>query len=309
MDINELAELIDSAIAEGKLPYLIYIVLMWVCAAAAVAVAFFVFRAIGLYRINRRLGIRKAWLAFFPGFWGYTLGSAADALKKRKPSNYCIHMMMVQTFYMLVSAFCSVKTVQRFYQLYEGLRWGSAASTVELLERTMTVSQDDMVFFVAYYLMTILGYIVAVVSLLCFVRILVLFRSKGSFFLVLATAFVPQVMDIYLFVMRNKSLHTDPPVFRMPGMENFGSAGGEYNASDSHSYDENPFDGDGFRKDDGESEGENEHEDDDRDNGTNAKEMPNSHGGDESSKEEKNAEANQDDENKDGENKDDEPKI
>lgn len=221
MDLEFYAEVIDGYLAEGQLSILVFAVLSSVVMAFAVIAVFFFLGAVGLYRLNRQLGNKFAWLAFIPGFSGYALGAAADGLKKRKPSNYCIHMLMLNLFYVVLNAIYYCKSAGRFIYFYEKLASGAEIDTLSLLEATMVVDQSDMVFYLVYYATTLLSYAVTFVSLLCFMRILRLYR-RGGFFLILGTIFVPQVMDVYLFAMRNAKIYPKPPVFRMPDGTLFG---------------------------------------------------------------------------------------
>lgn len=219
-ELKVIAELVDEAIANGTLTSLIQSFLMAMGLAVAAMAVFFILQAIGLYTINRRLGNKGAALAFIPGFSGYALGACADGLKKRKPSNYCIHMLMLELFYVIASVVYYVYVAGRFLWLYGALVNGHPLDTLSLLEITWSFEGADTLFLISYGAVYFLSYVVSFVSLLCYMRILQLFRSRSGFFLLLASIFVPQVMSIYLFSVRHKELYPKVPVFHMPGMEN-----------------------------------------------------------------------------------------
>ena len=216
-DVKELAALIDQIIEAGQLEMIRETFLTVAVVAILFYAVFFLLEAIGIYTINKRLGNKAAGLAFLPGVCGYALGTAADSLKKRKPSNYCIHMLMLKCFALLVTAVYAVKSLQHINTLYEALMNANGADTVKVLESVLAQGNADNVYVIAYNLSTWIGYAVTFVSLLCYARILQLFRSHNGFFLLFATIFIPQVMSVYLFAKRHADLYTKLPVFRMPG--------------------------------------------------------------------------------------------
>lgn len=215
-DVKELADLIDEVIKAGQLGYMRETFFVIAAVSLLFYAVFFLLEAIGIYTINRRLGNKGAGLAFLPGIGGYALGTAADSLKKRKPSNYCIHMMMLKSFHLLVNVVYAVKAAQYLNMLYEALMSNSGADTMTVLEGVLAKGNADSVYVIAYNLSTWVGYAVTFVSLLCYARILQLFRSHNGFFLLFATIFIPQVMSVYLFAKRHADLYTKLPVFRMP---------------------------------------------------------------------------------------------
>ena len=230
-DLKEIASFLDEIVAAGELSLLVESLAFSVLFSGAVLAVFFLLRAIGLYRINRRLGKPGAALAFIPGLSGYALGSAADALQLGKQTNLCIHMLMVELFSLIANGVYYYKTFGRFLLLYESLRVGGAGDTLALLEQTMTVDVSDPVFMIAYYATNVLNYAVIFVSFLCYRRILRLHRAGGAFILLMISMFVPQVMSVYLFASRNRAIYRKPvfafesfhenPPFRPEEYENF----------------------------------------------------------------------------------------
>lgn len=216
--IETFAQAIDAYRNAGLIEVLKYAILVAALPSAIIALAFFVLRAIGLYRLNCRLGNKGAFLAFVPGLSGYALGAAADGLKKKKPSNYQIHMLMLGLFHFILNAIVLIYTVGRFLYLIEKLEAGGDFDTLALLERTFTVAKsnpDDRVLYLSQFALQILSYAVEFVTILCYMRIVQLYR-KGGILLLLGAIFFAPVMDIYLFAMRNRPIHQYLPVFRMP---------------------------------------------------------------------------------------------
>jgi hypothetical protein len=230
-DVKELAALIDQIIEAGQLEMIRETFFTVAVVAILFYAVFFLLEAIGIYTINKRLGNKAAGLAFLPGVCGYALGTAADSLKKRKPSNYCIHMLMLKCFALLVTAVYAAKSLQHMNTLYEALLNANGTETVKVLESVLAQGNTDNVYVIAYNLSNWIGFAVTFVSLLCYARILQLFRSHNGFFLLFATIFIPQVMSVYLFAKRHADLYTSLPVFRMPG--SWEQHGGDGNASDS----------------------------------------------------------------------------
>ena len=260
-NLQEIAKLLDEAVAAGRLSYLKEMLFLTAIFTVAVMAVFFLLEAIGLYKINRRLGTRCAGLAFIPGFSGYALGAAADGLKKRKPSNYSVHMLMVKLFYTVAAVVYYVYVIGRVEWFFGALESGHPMDTFSLLRLVESYKGADRLFLISYYVVYFVGYAVTFVSLLCYARILQLFRTRGALFFLIASVTVPQVMSVYLFVMRNKELHTKPPVFRFPGMEEM-SGGGAGSApenpapfTDDH---EEDGDGDGDGDRDGDRDGDAE---------------------------------------------------
>ncbi len=222
-NLKEIAALLDEAVAEGQLGYLKEMFLLTALFTLAAMAVFFILQAIGLYTINKRLGNKGAGLAFLPGFSGYALGAAADGLKKRKPSNYAVHMLMFELFYTVSTVVYYVYFVGRLIWFFEALENGHPMDTLSLLKVVESHEGADDLFLVSYSAVYFLNYAVSFVSLLCYARILQLFRSRGAFFLLIASVTVPQVMSVYLFVMRRKELYPNPPVFRFPGTDGDGA--------------------------------------------------------------------------------------
>ncbi|MBR2907638.1 MAG: hypothetical protein IKC26_06280 [Clostridia bacterium] len=215
IDIQSLAELIDAYLEMGSPEMLKYAFFFSLLGGLAVSAVFFFLRAIGLYRLNKRLGNKGALLAFVPGLSGYALGAAADGLKKRKPSNYCIHMLMLGLFRFILNAVSWIYLGGRFIFLYEKLLAGGEIDTVALLTRVFTVDRGDQPLYLATLALSIVDYVVVFVSLLCYLRILQLYR-RGGFLVILGTILMPQVIDVYLFAVRNSPIYVNPPVFHMP---------------------------------------------------------------------------------------------
>ena len=216
--IETFAQAIYAYQEAGQIELLKYALLVALIPSAVVALVFFLLRAVGLYRLNIRLGNKGAFLAFVPGLSGYALGAAADGLKKRKPSNYQIHMLMLGLFRFVLNALVVVHMIGRGLFLIETLEAGGELDTLALLERTFTVGRtdpNDRVLYLSYIALQILSYVVEFVSILCYMRIIQLYR-KGGFLLLLGAIFFSPVMDIYLFAMRNRPIHQYLPVFRMP---------------------------------------------------------------------------------------------
>lgn len=216
--IETFAQAIYAYQEAGQIELLKYALLVALIPSAVVALVFFLLRAVGLYRLNIRLGNKGAFLAFVPGLSGYALGAAADGLKKRKPSNYQIHMLMLGLFRFVLNALVIVHMIGRGLFLIETLEAGGELDTLALLERTFTVGRtdpNDRVLYLSYIALQILSYVVEFVSILCYMRIIQLYR-KGGFLLLLGAIFFSPVMDIYLFAMRNRPIHQYLPIFRMP---------------------------------------------------------------------------------------------
>lgn len=241
IDIESLAELIDWCMEAGNPALLKYTFLFSLGISLAIVAVFFLLRAVGLYRLNRRLGNKYACLAFVPGLSGYALGAAADGLKKRKPSNYCIHMLMLGLFHFALNVVSYIYVGGRILFLYEKLTAGGEIDTVQLLTRVFTVDQGDQPLYLVTLALSIVDYVVVFVSLLCYMRILQLYR-RGGFFVLFCTILVPQVMDVYLFAMRKHPIYEHPPVFRMPDGTTFGS--GFDDRDDDSSCDSEPNDSD-----------------------------------------------------------------
>ncbi|MBO5271112.1 MAG: hypothetical protein J6B77_10020, partial [Clostridia bacterium] len=240
------AEMIDEIIAQGARETFAQFVVLLLGCALVISAVFFILRAVGLYRINRRLGNKGAALAFVPGLSGYAFGAAADGLRKRKPSNYCIHMLMVGLLYIASTAVFYYHVIGRFLLLYETLRTGTDVSTLTLLEETMMVSRGDTAFYLSYQISRLAGYVFTFVTMLGYLRILQLFRSRGAFFLFFSSLFIPEVMSIHLFVARNAELYPNPPVFHIPGMNDEGFPGGYPNDSENGEGPINPDDPDAY---------------------------------------------------------------
>lgn len=213
--VKEFVWIIEAYRDAGQIELLKYAILVALLPVAFVTLVFFLLRAVGLYRLNVRLGNKGAFLAFVPGLSGYALGAAADGLKKRKPSNYQTHALMLGLFRFLLDAVILVYTVGRFLFLFEKLEAGGVTDTAALVESVLYVDKSERVLYLSYVALQILTYVVEFVSLLCYMRILQLYRRGGFLVLFGAILFDP-VMDIYLFVMRNKPIHPYLPVFRMP---------------------------------------------------------------------------------------------
>lgn len=221
IDIKSLTELINAYMELGEPEMLKYAFLVSIVISLSVIAVFFILRGIGLYRLNTRLGNRCAFLAFVPGLSGYALGAAADGLKKRKPSNYQIHMLMLGLFQFVLNAVYYIYFGGRMVYLYEKLTAGGEVDVEALLTRVFTVERGNHPLYIAMVALSLLEYVVLFVSLLCYMRILQLYR-RGGFFILMLSLFVPQVMDVYLFAMRNSPIHEHPPVFQMPGGTTFG---------------------------------------------------------------------------------------
>ena len=216
--IETFAQAIDAYRNAGQIELLKYALLVALIPSALVTLVFFLLRAVGLYRLNTRLGNKGAFLAFIPGLSGYAFGAAADGLKKRKPSNYQIHMLMLGLFHFVLNVIIIIYTIGRGLFLIEALEAGGEIDTLALLERAFTVGRadpNDRVLYLSYVAFQILAYVVEFVSILCYMRIIQLYR-RGGLLILFAAIFFPPAMDIYLFVMRNKPIHQYLPVFRMP---------------------------------------------------------------------------------------------
>ena len=261
MEFIELfAQMIDAYRDAEQIELLKYAFLVALLPSAFLTLVLFLLRAIGLYRLNTRLGNKGAFLAFIPGLSGYALGAAADGLKKRKPSNYQIHMLMLGLFYFALNAIIIFGTVGRFLYLFEQLEAGVGTDTVTLLERILYVDKNERLLYLSYAALQILSYVVKFVLLLCYMRILQLYRKGGFLLLLVAIVFDP-VMDIYLFAMRNKPIHQYLPVFRMPDGTVFNPNGEGYEQNDEEPIDFGE-DGSDKKRDEDPSDGEKGSDDD-----------------------------------------------
>lgn len=220
-DYEELAKNIDLVVEQGGMGFLTQIVLsLFAISFGLIAILFFL-RAFAVARINRRLGNRGiALLAFIPGLSGYALGTVADALKRRKPSNYCIHQLMLRTFHLGVSVVYYALNAQRLLDFRAALESG-AGDTLSLLEQFMEITPADHTIYLVYMLFSILGLLVSLVDLLCYSRILTLFRSRHALLLLMLSIFIPESMTLYLLAARNKRIYMQPPVIFVTGDPNF----------------------------------------------------------------------------------------
>ena len=216
MNVKELAEMLQPVIDEGQLSMLYMMFFVYVAGLALGVTVLFLLKAIGVYHIASRMKIKGAALAFLPGFSGYAFGAVADGLKKRKPSNYSIHMLMLGLFYFLALLVYYICLGGRFIWLYEMLESGGYTDLERLLNAVFEVTTEDTVFYLAYYVQYVVGMILSVVIFLAFIRILMLFRSRRMPLLLFLSLMIPEVVNIYCFAVRNKRIYTKLPVFGMP---------------------------------------------------------------------------------------------
>ena len=254
MNVKELAEMLQPVIDAGQLSMLYLIFLVYVAGIALGVAVLFLLKAIGVYRIASRMQIRGAALAFLPGFSGYAFGAVADGLKKRKPTNYSVHMLMLGLFSFAATVVYYVCLGGRFVWLYEMLESGTYSDLEKLLVSVFEVTTTDTVFYIAYYVQYVVGMILSVVTFFAFVRILLLFRSKKMPLMLFLYLMIPEVVAIYCFAVRNKRIYTKLPTFGRPDA----SATSPFRQEEKHEEDK--------PDDDNDDHNHSDHHDDNNDN-------------------------------------------
>ena len=255
--------MLQPVIDAGQLSMLYLIFLVYVAGIVIGVTVLFLLKAIGVYRIASRMQIKGAALAFLPGFSGYAFGAVADGLKKRKPTNYSVHMLMLGLFSFAATVVYYVCLGGRFVWLYEMLESGTYSDLEKLLVSVFEVTTTDTVFYIAYYVQYVVGMILSVVTFFAFVRILLLFRSKKMPLMLFLYLMIPEVVAIYCFAVRNKRIYTKLPTFGRPdasAMPSFTQeekpeedkpTDNDYNNDDDNNIDNNDNNDNG--KDDGET--------------------------------------------------------
>lgn len=87
-----------SAIDRETLFGIIFAVVLYTAVMAAVCLALYILRAIGIYKMSKTAGVEYPWLSFIPVANSFTLGRLAERYHKNpieKPAKYSVILLIL----------------------------------------------------------------------------------------------------------------------------------------------------------------------------------------------------------------------
>lgn len=160
---------------------------------AIIAIVFYVFRAIGVYKLSKNRGYKKPWLAFIPFVNSYVLGALADNI------NLCIQKRTSFRFILLIAeTFTSVIGMMSYPLIFKMMNTGF------IYTNNPAEVMDGMSSFMAFgALSSLLGIATMVITGFVLYRIFMDYEPRnGMIYLILSLLF--QITPFFLFAIRNK---------------------------------------------------------------------------------------------------------
>lgn len=164
------------------------------------ALLYYLFEAIGLYKIAKNRGYKNAWMAFVPIASSYLIGGIADHINScsGKQSSWRIWMLIASIFSVVSSVFVSVFAFQYMEEIIQLAYYGNEPAIWDIYGRMMAVSGISSIVSIACM----------VISYIVLYKIYRDYSQNATVFLVLSilapNLFGIQLSPFFLFALRNK---------------------------------------------------------------------------------------------------------
>ncbi len=220
-EFTEFGEMFDT-LAEGIVP-MIGIFLIVLLFSFAIALAFYLLQAYGLYKMGKTVGSPAPWLAFIPVVNIYALGKIAETPTPAspKPLRYgpvLLVLNVVNTVISNISAFMMINGMIEIISNYESYEYE------ELLAELLTVSRSGS------FIVSALSFAFTVFYYIALYKLFKLFVPKSATAYLIVAVFFSVALPIMIFCLRNKPAN----VYRNTGFG--GTYGYEENNFSSNDY-------------------------------------------------------------------------
>lgn len=144
---------------------IIFAVVIYTAVMAAVCLALYVLRAIGIYKMSKTAGVEYPWLSFIPVANSFTLGRLAERYHKNpieKPAKYSVILLILHivekiieiffAVFLCIAAVTSVREIMGVALYDEPIKLSAALSFIPLILSTFLLMLSALAFAIVKYI-------------------------------------------------------------------------------------------------------------------------------------------------------------
>ena len=168
-------------------------------ASAALAVTFYVLKAVGIYKMSKSLGFRGRWFAFVPYFCDFAYGRLAGAQNKENPKKFAKLLLSLNIVASVLTVFSTLLISLSFIDLL------FAADNALLNNETLdTASLQSFIIPIVFMIVAIFVYIAYyIVFYVCTYKIFKVFAKQNAVLYLVLSILFSFLLPIFLFINKD----------------------------------------------------------------------------------------------------------
>lgn len=198
-----------SAIDRETLFGIIFAVVLYTAVMAAICLALYILRAIGIYKMSKTAGVEYPWLSFIPAANSFTLGRLAERYHKNpieKPAKYSVILLILHIIekiieilfavFLCIAAVTSVREIVGAALYDEPIKLSAALSFIPLILSSFLLMLSALAF--------------AIIKYIALWRVYSSFDGKNAVLFTVLSVLFNFLEPVFLFVIRNNQPNFAP---------------------------------------------------------------------------------------------------